>query len=231
MIYRLLAVDGDPDTLEFLKHNLSREGFEVFILQNSNEAIGMAETLKPHLLLLEVTMPGTDGISICAEIRESKKLPDMAIVFLTARSEEYTQLAAFKSGADDYITKPIRPRVLSSRLHALLKRIGIVKLKDDKDGPPPSCISQGDLSVDNVKFLFTKCNEPIALTKKEFALISLLMTQPGKVWSRDDLLSMLWKHEANIGIRIVDAYMRKLREKIGKEYIKTIIGVGYGLKG
>lgn len=221
---RILIVDDEPDILEFLKYNLTKEGFETHTSQNGTEVFSLAEKIKPHLILLDIMMPEMDGVEVCKQLRESPKFQNTIIAFLTARNEDYSQIAGFESGADDYIPKPIKPRVLISRIHALLKRYNntlIPKTKIPKD------ISVGGLKIDGERYQLIKDGKNIPLPKKEFELISLLMSKPGKVFTREQILNEIWGGDVIVDSRTIDVHIRKLREKLGETYIKTIIGVGY----
>ncbi len=220
--YRLLLVDDEPDILEFLSYNLRKEGFQVFVSSNGHDALRLANEVKPHLVLLDVMMPEMDGIEVCEEIRRNERLSNVIIAFLTARGEDYSQIAGFEAGGDDYITKPVKPKVLVSRLKALLKRID--------SNPSPAISSEsigGGIHIDKERFLVYKDGEALNLPKKEFELLALLFSRPNKVFSRDEIFSMVWGDNIIVGDRTIDVHIRKLREKIGEDHIKTIKGVGY----
>ncbi len=220
--YRLLLVDDEPDILEFLSYNLRKEGFQVFTSTNGHDALRLANEVKPHLVLLDVMMPEMDGIEVCEEIRRNERLSNVIIAFLTARGEDYSQIAGFEAGGDDYITKPVKPKVLVSRLKALLKRI------DSNPSPAISSESIGEgIHIDKERFLVYKDGEALNLPKKEFELLALLFSRPSKVFSRDEIFSMVWGDNIIVGDRTIDVHIRKLREKIGEDHIKTIKGVGY----
>ena len=217
---KILIVDDEPDILEFREYNLLKENFAVLKAKNGKEAISIAEKEIPDLILLDIMMPELDGIETCRILREDSKFQNIVIAFLTARSEDYSQIAGFNAGADDYITKPIKPRVLISRINALLRRI---KNEDEKNSP----IQFGDLTIDREKYLVQIKSKKIILPKKEFELLSLLAHKPGNVFTREVILDKVWGQEVIVGDRTIDVHIRKLREKIGEEYIKTIKGIGY----
>lgn len=223
--YRILLVDDEKDILEFLGYNLQRAGYDIYKSQNGREAIGMANEIRPHLILLDVMMPEMEGIETCEEIRKNRSLDRTLIVFLTARGEDYSQIAGFDAGADDYLTKPIKPKVLISRINAMLKRI---RLKDDSSpGKEPEVTEMPDLMIDQERFLVVKDGNELVLPKKEFELLRLLISKPEKVFTREEIFSRVWGDNVIVGDRTIDVHIRKLREKIGEERIKTIKGVGY----
>jgi two-component system alkaline phosphatase synthesis response regulator PhoP len=222
--YKILVVDDEPDILEFLSYNLKRAGFLVMVATSGKIAIDLAQKNIPHLILLDVMMPEMDGIETCERIRELPGLQNTIIAFLTARGEDYSQIAGFEAGGDDYITKPVKPKVLTSRIHALLKRIKW----DKKDFVPEETIlKKGDLQIDREKYLVFKGEVELMLPKKEFELLLLLSSKPGKVFTRDEIFQSVWDDNVIVGDRTIDVHIRKLREKIGDEYIKTVKGVGY----
>lgn len=218
--YRILIVDDEKDVLEFLGYNLNKEGFKVYSASNGREAIEVASQKNPHLILLDVMMPGMDGIEACNEIRNIPHLEETIIVFLTARGEDYSQIAGFDAGADDYVTKPIRPKVLISRLKALLRRYKSVD-------SPSGLLTLKDLVIDKDKYVITKGDKTISLPKKEFELLLLLASKPDKVFTREEIFSNVWGNDVIVGDRTIDVHVRKIREKIGINNIKTIKGVGY----
>jgi two-component system alkaline phosphatase synthesis response regulator PhoP len=217
---KILLVDDEPDIIEFLSYNLRKEGFEVLACNNGKDAIEIAKKELPQLIVLDVMMPNIDGIETCRELREIKGLDNVLITFLTARSEDYTQIAGFDVGADDYITKPIKPRVFISRIKALLRRLNI-------DNKETNGTVFGDIKIDLEKHSVTKGNVEINLPKKEFKLFVLLSSKPGKVFTREYILDHVWGDEVIVGDRTIDVHIRKLREKIGDDYFKTVKGVGY----
>jgi two-component system alkaline phosphatase synthesis response regulator PhoP len=216
---KILLVDDEPDILEFISYNLTKEGFDVYTSCNGKEAIKLAKQERPQLIILDVMMPDLDGIETCRVIRETPELKGIIVAFLTARNEDYSQIAGFDAGADDYINKPIKPRVLVSRVKALLRRQGVNSEEDvlEVDG----------FSIDREKYLIVKDGKNINLPKKEFELISLLASRPGKVFTREDILKSVWGDDVVVGDRTIDVHIRKLREKLGDSYIRTIKGVGY----
>ena len=220
-IFKILLVDDEPDILEILSYPLKNESFQVYTANNGLEAIKLAKDIQPHLIVLDVMMPEMDGIETCMQIREDKELKNTLVALLTARSEDYSQIAGFESGADDYITKPIKPRVLVSRIKALLRRKEVKntteKLSDE-------------LSIDIEKYVAIIKGEEKLLPKKEFELLALLFSKPGKVFTREVILNKVWGDDIVVGDRTIDVHIRKLREKIGDSYIKTVKGVGYKLK-
>ncbi len=220
--YKILIVDDEEDLLEMVRYNLKKEGFNVYSAKNGKEGLKVAGDILPDLILLDVMMPEMDGIEACLEIRSQPKLEGVLIAFLTARGEDYSQIAGFESGADDYITKPIKPRVLISRIKALLRR----KKSDLKQ----ETTSAQSLKIDREKYLAIKDGNEIHLPKKEFELLALLLSKPGKVFTRDVILNTVWGMEVVVGDRTIDVHIRKLREKVGDDYIKTVKGVGYKIE-
>jgi two-component system alkaline phosphatase synthesis response regulator PhoP len=217
--HKILLVDDEEDILEFLSYNLKKEGYKVFTALNGEEGLDVAKKELPNLILLDVMMPGIDGIEVCREIRGIPGLKDVLIAFLSARSEDYSHIAGFDAGADDYINKPIKPRVLLSRIKALLRRGQPVK-----DSIPEDL---GGIRIDRESYLVHKEGQEISLPRKEFELLSLLASKPGKVFAREDILNKVWGGEVVVGDRTIDVHIRKLREKLGEDYIKTVKGVGY----
>ena len=215
---KVLIVDDEKDILEFLSYNLEKEDFIVHTALNGKSAIEKAKKYKPDLIILDVMMPEMDGITTCQEIRSIPEISNTLILFLTARSEEYSELAGFDAGADDYVAKPIKPKLLISRIKALLKR--------NKIKASAKNIQIGNIEIDREKFLLLYNKEEIHLARKEFNLLYYLMTIPGKVFTREDIISEIWK-DAFVGDRTIDVHVRKIREKIGDKYIKTVKGVGY----
>lgn len=219
--YRILLVDDEPDILEFVGYNLKKEGFQVHSASNGEDAVALAKQHKPHLILLDVMMPGMDGIETCDAIRATPELSHTLIAFLTARGEDYSQVAGFDAGADDYITKPIKPKVLISRIRALLRRF------TTQDQPKNTVLEYTNLSIDLEKYQVRLKGKKLDLPRKEFELLSLLSSKPGKVFNRDEILDKIWGNEVVVGGRTIDVHIRKLREKLGDGYIKTVKGVGY----
>lgn len=217
---KILLVDDEPDILEFVGYNLTKEGYEITTTTSGKEAIHLAKKIKPDLIILDVMMPEMDGIETCHEIRAIDDLKNTLIAFLSARGEDYSQVAGFDAGADDYITKPIKPRLLVSRVKAILRR---------KSGAEQETEAQIDLDIkiDREKYLVYKDGKEFSLPKKEFELLGLLISKPGKVFTREVILESVWGGEVVVGDRTIDVHIRKLREKLGNNYIKTIKGVGY----
>ena len=223
--YRILLVDDEIDILEFLSYNLRAEGFKISTASNGREALKITNEIKPHLVLMDVMMPEMDGIAACKEIRANKKLEHTLVAFLTARGEDFSQIAGFEAGGDDYITKPIKPKVLVSRIKALLKRRSI-KIEDTQIGSA-SKIKSGDLVIDKERYLVIKKGKDISLPRKEFELLSLLISKPEKVFTRDEIFDRVWGDNIVVGGRTIDVHIRKLRKKIGEKYIRTVKGIGY----
>ncbi len=218
---KILVVDDEIDILEFLRYNLEKEGYTVKVAEEGKTALDIAKSFAPDLIILDIMMPEMDGVEVCKEIRRNEEYQDTLIAFLTARNEDYTQIAALEVGGDDYITKPIKPGVFISRVKALLRRSR--SFKDDE----LKVIEVGDLSIDREKYLVTRNGEKIEFAKKEFELLALLATKPGKVYSREEILNKVWGSDVIVGNRTIDVHVRKLREKLGSEYIKTVKGIGY----
>lgn len=218
--HRVLIVDDEPDILDLLDYNLSKEGYRVKTASNGKKAVDLAGKFLPDLILLDIMMPHMDGVETCRQIRENPDLYNTFIVFLTARSEEYSEVAAFDTGADDYITKPIKPRALISRIGAMFRR-------EAKKGQKNTKINAGNLIIDRTSYTVTVNGDPITLPKKEFELLYYLVQNPDKVHSRDDLLQNIWGSDVCVLARTVDVHIRKVREKIGSDYIVTVKGVGY----
>ena len=219
---KILLVDDEPDILEFMEYNLRKEGYDVITAKNGKEAVDLAKKQKPQLIIMDIMMPEMDGIEACRQIREVQSLKNVIIAFLTARNEEYSQIAGFDVGADDYISKPIKPRIMISRIKALLRRLngaGIVEM----EGP----LTIGNLKIDRERYQVIKGDEVISLPRKEFELLALLTSKPGKVFTREDILSRVWGTDIVVGDRTIDVHIRKIREKLGDESIRTIKGIGY----
>lgn len=217
---RILLVDDEADILEFLSYNLRKEGFDVKCARNGLEAMDISVQFRPDLIILDVMMPGMDGYEACRQIRSHPDLKETVVAFLTARGEDMSQVEGFDSGADDYIRKPVRPRVFISRVKALLRRIP----QTSEDG---SRITFGDLIIDKEKYVVIKRGIETELSKKEFELLLLLTSRPNKVFTRDEIFAGVWGNDVIVGERTIDVHIRKIREKIGMESIKTIKGVGY----
>jgi two-component system alkaline phosphatase synthesis response regulator PhoP len=223
--FKILLVDDEKDILEFLGYNLEKEGFKIHTAGNGLEAIEVAEKVNPHLILMDVMMPKMDGIEACEQIRKIPHLKDVLITFLTARGEEYSQIAGFDAGGDDYITKPIRPKLLISRVKALLKRH-----TNSLSKPGGSDKISEDIIIDKERYLVILKGKKLSLPKKEFELLNLLVSKPERVFTREDIFHLVWGDNIIVGDRTIDVHIRKLREKLGDKYIKTIKGVGYKFK-
>jgi two-component system alkaline phosphatase synthesis response regulator PhoP len=224
---KILLVDDEVDILEFISYNLEKEGYKVYTAQNGAEAIKVAEKTLPDLIILDVMMPEMDGIAACEEIRRIPSLQNTIIAFLTARGEDYSQIAGFEAGADDYITKPIRPKVLVSRVKALLKRTSTVSTTTSSVVESANTMTIGNLIIDKERYLIMKDGEEMILPRKEFELLSLLVSKPGKVFTREEIYYSVWGDNVVVGDRTIDVHIRKLREKIGNDQIKTLKGIGY----
>ena len=219
---KILLVDDEPDILEILSYNLSAEGYQISTASNGTEAVKKAKKHLPHLIIMDVMMPEMDGIEACEKIRTLPELKDTIITFLTARGEDYSQVAGFEAGADDYITKPIKPKVLISKIKSLLRR-----LNDTSTTVNSEVVHIGELTIDREAYKIISKGVEIVLPRKEFELLSLLASKPGKVFKRDEILDKVWGNEVVVGGRTIDVHIRKLREKIGDDSFKTIKGVGY----
>lgn len=217
---KILLVDDEQDILDLIRYNLEKEDFTVFTASNGREGIEVAKKELPDLILLDVMMPEMDGMEACTEIRNIPELAGVIVAFLTARSEDYSQIAGFDAGADDYITKPIKPRVLVSRVKALLRRTS------GKEESQSAANSSG-IVIDKDRYIVFKEGTELSLPKKEFELLSLLMSQPGRVFTREVILSSVWGNDVIVGDRTIDVHIRKLREKLGDSNFKTVKGVGY----
>jgi len=221
---RILLVDDEEDILEFVSYNLQREGFRVYSARNGLEAIEMAGKVKPDLVILDVMMPEMDGIAACEEIRKLPSCKNVVIAFLTARGEDYSQIAGFEAGADDYITKPIRPKVLISRVKALLKRSGGIGTDSTEN---EKILNVGSMVIDKERYVLITEGKELTLPRKEFELLSLLVSKPDKVFTRDEIYKAVWGNNVIVGDRTIDVHIRKLREKIGNDHIRTLKGIGY----
>lgn len=218
--FKILVVDDEPDILEFLSYNLEKEGFSVETAENGKQALEKAKKNQPDIVLLDVMMPEMDGIEACRTMREMPQFEHTIIAFLTARTEDYSQIAGFETGADDYISKPIKPRVLVSRLKALLRRY---EAKESKS----SFLDVGNIQIDRERYLIIFNGNEMAVPRKEFELLYLLASKPGKVFKRDEILNEIWGRDIIVGDRTIDVHIRKLREKLGEDLIKTVKGIGY----
>lgn len=218
---RILLVDDEQDILEIVGYNLSQEGYQIYTAKNGIEAVAKAKKKNPHLIILDVMMPEMDGIEACETIRNTPGLENTIITFLTARGEDYSQLAGFEAGADDYIQKPIKPKVLMSKVKALLRR------SKDEYSEAGDLYTVGDLTINREEYKVINCGKELILPRKEFELLSLLTSKPGKVFKRESILEKVWGSEVVVGGRTIDVHIRKLREKIGDDHFKTVKGVGY----
>lgn len=216
---KILIADDEPDVLIFLKYTLEKEGFLVYTALNGEAAIKLAKELEPHVFVLDVMMPKMDGIEVCRQLRSLPEFKNTPITFLSARAEDYSEIAGFEAGTDDYITKPIRPKVFVSRIHALLRR------REEK--MKTEIIKIGNLVIDSEKYLVLSGKKEINLPRKEFELLHLLVSKPGRLFRREEIMKRVWGDESIVGARTIDVHIRKIREKIGDDYIKTIKGVGY----
>lgn len=217
---KVLVVDDEPDIVELLTYNLKKEGYEVESAEDGIKAVKIANKFHPDVILLDIMMPNQDGVETCRQIREIPELKNTFVIFLTARAEEYSEVAAFDVGADDYITKPIKPRALMSRITALFRR-------ETKKEQEFTQIKIKDLIIDRTSYTIDKAGKTITLPKKEFELLYFLAKNPNMVFSRDDLLQNIWGADVFVLARTVDVHIRKVREKIGEDYITTVKGVGY----
>lgn len=218
---KVLLVDDEPDILEIVGYNLKNEGYQVFTAENGEEALKIAKKKKPDLIILDVMMPVMDGIEACEKMRKMPELDDTVITFLTARGEDYSMIAGFDVGADDYITKPVKPRVLVSKVKSLLRR------RENVAPVTSNILKLGNLVIDRDQYKIIYKKEEMILPRKEFELLSLLTTKPGKVFKREEILDVVWGNEVIVGGRTIDVHIRKLREKLGDDSFKTVKGVGY----
>ncbi len=222
---KILVVDDEPDIVEFLSYNLKKEGFNIYSSSNGKDAVKKAQKINPHLILLDVMMPEMDGIETCEKLRENPLLFNTLIIFLTARAEDYSQIAGFQAGGDDYITKPVKPKVLVTRLKAILRRYGMRANEGNSDSV--EVLRFNDLIIDAEKHMVFLDNKELILPRKEFKLLQLLTSKPSKVFTRDEIFDNIWGTDIFVGDRTIDVYIRKIREKIGESKIVTIKGVGY----
>ena len=221
--WKILLVDDEPDILEFLRYNLQKEGYQIATAPDGRQAIAAANRDQPDLIVLDIMMPEMDGVEVCRQLRADPKFATTLIAFLTARDEDFTQIAALDVGGDDYISKPIRPRVFISRVKALLRRLERgADAKEDQQ-----IIELHDLVIDKQKVLVYRAGKPIELAKKEFEIIWLLASKPGKVFTREEIFAKIWGNDVIVGNRTIDVHIRKLREQVGEYYIKTLKGIGY----
>jgi two-component system alkaline phosphatase synthesis response regulator PhoP len=217
----ILCVDDEPDILEILKYNLSSEGYNVLTANDGLSAISKAKEIIPNLIIIDIMMPNMDGIEACEKLRADQKFNDTIIMFLTARGEDYSHVAAYEAGADDYVTKPVKPKVLVSKVKGLLRRLKKVIDNDIND------IEFENIKIDREKYKVYISDKTLNLPRKEFELLYLLASKPDKVFKRDKIMEMVWGGEVIVGDRTIDVHIRKLREKIGDKYFKTVKGVGY----
>lgn len=218
---KILLVDDEPDILELVGFHLRKEGYTVFTASGGKEGVEIARREQPALIILDVMMPDMDGMETCEKIRQIPQLKDTLVTFLTALAEDYSMMAGFDAGADDYITKPVKPKVLVSKIKALLRRAG------GQDVQAETSLATGDLVIDRDRYVVVNKGREIVLPRKEFELLSLLSSRPGRVFKRDEIMDTVWGNEVVVGGRTIDVHIRKLREKIGEDYFKTIKGVGY----
>jgi len=221
----ILLVDDDQDILEIVSYNLKKEGYNIITASNGIEGVEKAKKHLPKLIVLDVMMPEMDGIEACENLRSIPELENVLITFLTARGEDYSQIAGYDAGGDDFITKPIKPRILVSKINALLRRINV-----DTSAVEENIVNVGDIKIDKDEYKVYKDGNVLLLPRKEFELLSLLASRPGKVFKREEILNKVWGNEVVVGGRTIDVHIRKLREKIGDDYFKTVKGVGYKLE-
>lgn len=218
--FKIILVDDEPDILEFVGYNIKKEGYQLFTYNNGIEAIENASIILPHLIILDIMMPGMDGIEVCQELRKIPSLQKTLIAFLTARGEDFSQIAGLDAGGDDYITKPIKPKVLMSRINALLRR-----------SPEPQealeRFTVGDITIDREKYTIVKGEEEFTIPRKEFELLALLTSKPNKVFKREEIFEKVWGNDVIVGDRTIDVHIRRIREKLNLDCIKTIKGIGY----
>jgi two-component system alkaline phosphatase synthesis response regulator PhoP len=220
--HKILIVDDEPDIRELIEYNLKKEGYQVYTASNGQEGVTEAKRVLPDLIILDIMMPKMDGIEACRILRTMNEFKNTFMVFLTARSEEYSEIAGFNVGADDYIAKPIKPRALTSRINAILRRN-----VHSEEAEVENKVEIGDLVIDREAFLVFRKGEKIVLAKKEFELLYLLASKPGKVYTRDVILKNIWEDSVVVTNRTIDVHIRKLREKLGDNYVSTVKGVGY----
>jgi len=218
---KILIVDDEPDILELVEYNLKKEGYQVYVASNGQDGISVARKVHPDLIILDIMMPKMDGIEACRLMRSIPEFKNTFMVFLTARSEEYSEIAGFNVGADDYIAKPIKPRALVSRINAILRR------NVSSDDISENKVEIGDLVIDREAYLVFQGGNKVVLAKKEFELLYLLASKPGKVYTRESILKNIWEDSVVVTNRTIDVHIRKLREKLGENYVSTVKGVGY----
>ena len=221
--FRILLVDDEPDILEFVGYNIRKDGYTLWTCNNGKDAIIKAQEITPHLIILDIMMPGMDGIEVCQELRKIPELKPTLIAFLTARAEDFTQIAGLDAGGDDYITKPVKPKMLMSRINALLRRT-------PETEEPEGQLVVGDIIIDREKYIILKSGREYSIPRKEFELLSLLASKPNKVFSREEIFENVWGNDVIVGERTIDVHIRRIREKLELDCIKTIKGVGYKFK-
>ncbi len=224
MSTKILVIDDEQDVLDFISYNLKKEGYAIQTASNGLEGVKLAREYQPDLILLDVMMPDMDGIEVCRQLRSDESFDRTMIAFLTARGEDYTQIAALDQGGDDFIVKPIRPSILKSRIQALIRRSKRVEGADNQ------LVQLGPLKLDKEKYQLIKEGEVIEMAKKEFQILDLLMSYPGKVFSREEIFRKIWGGDIIVGERTIDVHIRRIREKIGGDYIKTLKGIGYKIE-
>ncbi|MCJ8209485.1 response regulator transcription factor [Mucilaginibacter sp. RS28] len=222
---KILIVDDEPDILELIEYNLKKEGYQVYLAHNGQEGVNEAKKVLPDLIILDIMMPRMDGIEACRIMRTMPEFKNTFMVFLTARSEEYSEIAGFNVGADDYIAKPIKPRALVSRINAILRR------NSPTEEVSENKLEVKDLVIDREAYLVFKDGQKVVLAKKEFELLYLLASKPGKVYTRENILKNIWEDSVVVTNRTIDVHIRKLREKLGDDYVSTVKGVGYKFEG
>ena len=218
---KILIVDDEPDILEFLQYNLEKEGYEVYVADNGAKGLEEAQRILPELIILDIMMPEMDGVEVCRRLRSDNQFDNTIITFLTARQEDYSQIAALEQGGDDYISKPIKPRILVARINAMLRR------RQAAGTLLGNVVEVDDMRIDLEGMTIDKSGARIELPRKEFELLRLLLSKPGKVFSRDEIYRKVWGSDVIVGNRTIDVHIRKLREKLGDHYIKTVKGIGY----
>jgi two-component system, OmpR family, alkaline phosphatase synthesis response regulator PhoP len=219
---KILLVDDDPDIREFMSYNLRKESYDVYLAEDGEKAIKKAKKHLPDLIILDVMMPGMDGIQVCEALRQDQQTEKILICFLTARGEDYSHIAGFNAGADDYVTKPVQPAVFMKKIEAMLRRANMFRDEQESD-----IFKSGKLEIEFKSHNVKVDGTAVILAKKEFLLLKLLVSPPGKVFSREDIYSAVWGNEVVVGDRTIDVHIRKLREKLGDDYITTLKGIGY----
>jgi two-component system, OmpR family, alkaline phosphatase synthesis response regulator PhoP len=218
--FRILLVDDEPDILEFVGYNIRKEGYQLWTCNNGKDSIDLAKEVLPHLIVLDIMMPVMDGIEVCQELRKIPELKSTLIAFLTARGEDFSQIAGLDAGGDDYITKPVKPRVLMSRINALLRRTPVIPEQEKQ-------IVVGDVTIDRERYIILKKDEEFSIPRKEFELLALFASRPNKVFTREEIFEEVWGNDVIVGDRTIDVHIRRIRERLNLDNIKTIKGVGY----